>query len=203
MVSASAGTVRPFRAMSNKSRRRRRIGVPEIVMDGLEVPLVRAGLDVDRDHRVAEQVGALAVAAVGAGDRRGQRQVEQSALFVEREVERPGVGAKTALPAVAFPGVVADLARLRHRAELPELGAGARIERPGVADTARRSRRRVRADDDDVPVDERHRVVRHDHVHFACLAEAGVDRAGRGVERDQPAAGGEDDARRLPPSPGQ
>ena len=54
--------------------------------------------------------------------------------------------------------------------------------------------RRVGADDDDVLVDQRHRVVRHHHVHFAGLAEAGVDRAGLGVERDQTAAGREDDA---------
>src|SRR2546422_6348613 len=30
-----------------QSGRRRRVGVPQIVMDSLEVPLVRAGLDID------------------------------------------------------------------------------------------------------------------------------------------------------------
>ena len=33
-----------------QSGRRRRVGVPQIVMDSLEVPLVRAGLDIDGDH---------------------------------------------------------------------------------------------------------------------------------------------------------
>ena len=105
--------------------------------------------DVHRDHRVAEQVGALAIAAVGAADRRRQRQIEQPALLVEREVERPGVDAEAVLPAVAFPRVVTDLARLRHGVEFPQLRAGARIERARIADPADRrpaacSRRRRR-----------------------------------------------------------
>ena len=41
------------------------------------------------------------------------------------------------------------------------------------------------------------RVVGHGHVHLAFLAEARVDLSGVGVESDQPAAGGEDDTRRI------
>ena len=46
---------------------------------------------------------------------------------------------------------------LRHRAELPELRAGPRVERAGVADAADRARRRVRADQPEPPGGTGHR----------------------------------------------
>ena len=177
-------------------RRRRRIVVPEIVVDGLEVPAVRAGADIDRDDRVGEQVGARPVAAVGEGDRRSQRQEHEFPLLVDGEVEGPGVRAQPAAPTVALPGVVADLARLRHRAELPQLLARDRAEGARVADAARRTARRVRAHDDDLLPHQGHRVVGHADVDLAAIAEVRDGSAGRGVQREQPLTGAEDDARR-------
>ena len=168
--------------------------VPEIVMDGLEVPLVLARLHVHRDHRVAEQVRALPVSAIGTRDRRRQRQIEQPAPLVEREVEGPRVGAEAPFPAVAIPRVMTDVARLRDGVELPQLRAVTRIEGARVADPADGPRRRIGADHDDVLVDERHRVIRHADIHGAVRAEAQIALAGLGVDRDQAASGSEDDA---------
>ena len=178
-------------------RRRGRVGVPQVVADGLEVPAVLAAVRIDSHHGVAVQVGALAVAAVGAGNGRRQRQVQQAAVRVRGEVERPGVGAQPALPAFARPGVVAHVARLRHGVELPQRRAAARIVGAGVADAADRAGRRVRADHHDVAEDERHGVVRHAELDDAAGPEFGHGRAGRYVYRVQVQAGGEEDARRL------
>src|SRR5262245_39800161 len=97
-------------------------------MNRLEVPAVLAGLDVDCDYRIAEEVRALPIAAVGTGNRRRERQVDEAALLVEREVERPGVGAEPIFPAVAVPRLVADRSWLRdgirseeHTSELQSL----------------------------------------------------------------------------------
>ena len=176
--------------------RRGRVGIPQIMADRLEVPAVLAGLRVDRHHGVAVQVGALAVAAIGAGDGRGKREVHEAARLVHGEVERPGVGAQPITPAVALPGVVSHVARLRHGVELPQRVAAARVERTGVADAADSPARRVRADHDDVSEDERHGVVRHAQVDGAAVAEPVHGRAGRRVEGVQAEAAGEEDARR-------
>jgi len=69
-----------------QSWRRRRIGVPEIVMDGLEMPLVPAGLDVDGDDRITEQVCALPVTPVekpAAGDARGRYRSSRCSSIVK------------------------------------------------------------------------------------------------------------------------
>src|ERR1051325_8872442 len=105
-------------------------------MDGLEMPAVLSRFDLERDDGVAKQVGAFAIAAVGAGDRRRERHVEQPARLVEREIERPGVDAEALLPAVAGPRVVPGLARLRDRAELPQFRAAARVVGARVAEAA-------------------------------------------------------------------
>ena len=179
-------------------RRRRRIVVPDVVVDRLEVPAVLAGPDVDRDHGVREEVGAVPVAAVGEGNRRGERQEHEFPFLVDREVERPGVPAQATPPALALPGLVADLARLRHGVELPQLLAGDGAERPGVADSARRAGGRVRADDDDVLPDQGHGVVGNADVDDAAIAELRRRRSRGRVERDETRAGAEQDAGRGP-----
>src|SRR6185503_13440299 len=104
-------------------------------MDGLEVPLICAGLSVNRDNRVAEKIRTLPIPAIGADDRRRERQVQHPAALIEREIERPGIDAQPVLPAVAVPCIVAGRARWRHRTELPQPGAGARVVRPRIPDT--------------------------------------------------------------------
>ena len=55
-----------------------------------------------------KQAGARAIATVRPRDGRCEGQVQQPACLVEREVERPRVCPKSALPAISFPGIVAD-----------------------------------------------------------------------------------------------
>ena len=181
-----------------QGRRRRRIGVPQVVVNRLEVPDVLAGLGPDRDDRVAVEVRARPVAAVVARNRRRQRQVDEAALGVRGEEERPRVGAQPSPPTVAGPGLVPDVARLGHRIELPQLRAAARVVGAGVADAPDGAGRRVGADDHDVPVHERHRVVGHAQVHRAGVPETGRGFPAGGVQGVQAQTGGEQDARLVP-----
>src|SRR5262249_16311634 len=129
------------------------------MMDCLEVPLVRARLNIDGNKGISKQVRALAVSSVKAADWRSQTQEEETALLVQREVERPDVNTQTSLPAVTFPGVVTDGTRLRHRAEFPKLRSGACVESSRIPDPSARSWRRVRANYDHISVNARNRVV--------------------------------------------
>ncbi len=61
-ITAMAGMVLPF-FFTLDERGGRQIEVPDIVMHGLEVPEILAGGCLDGDDGVAEQVGALAIAA--------------------------------------------------------------------------------------------------------------------------------------------
>src|SRR6266853_2065851 len=135
--------------------------IPYVVMDRLEVPLVRARLDIDSNHGVPEQVRALTVPSVKAADRRSQRQVKESALLVQGEVKRPGIDTQASLPAITFPGVMTNGSWLRHRTEFPELGARAGVESPRITDSSVSSWRRVRADHDDISINARHRIIRN------------------------------------------
>src|SRR5262245_43211940 len=95
--------------------------IPDVVMNGLKVPLVGSSLNVDSNYRVAKQVCALAVSSVKTTDGRSHRQVQEPALLVECEVERPDIDAQSPFPAISFPSVVTDGSGLRHRTEFPEL----------------------------------------------------------------------------------
>ena len=56
------------RGMSNRTGGAGRIRVPEIVVNRLKVPGVVPGLEIDGDHRVAEQIVSRPVSSVGAGN---------------------------------------------------------------------------------------------------------------------------------------
>ncbi len=107
----------------------------------------------------------------------------------------PHVRAAAVFPAVA-PRFVERLAGARHGLELPELRAGAHVERARIARRALRHFAARRADDRDVLEDRRRAAVRNADVDGAVRAEAGGRRAGRRVERDQVGAAHEQDARR-------
>src|SRR5690606_39068514 len=115
----------------------RHVDVPDVVMDGLEVPLVLTGAKIHRDQRVAEQVRARALASPIVGGRAADRQDNCAALEIHRRGEGPHVRAGTALPAVA-PSLVERLAGLRHRLEFPQLAAGTHVEATRVAGNADR-----------------------------------------------------------------
>ena len=106
--------------------------VPEVVMDGLEVPQALAGARVEREQAVAEQVRADAVGAVEIVGRRAGREVGDAALLVDGDLA-PGVGAADVLPGVLRPGVVAELARMRNGVERPDQLAGEDVVRAEIA----------------------------------------------------------------------
>ena len=89
--------------------RRRIVVVPDVVPDGLEVPLALAGRRVQRQHGVGEQVVALAESAVEVLGRRAGGGEHPAALLVDGDAA-PGVGAAVVLPLDPLPGVVAGLA---------------------------------------------------------------------------------------------
>ena len=106
-------------------------------------------LRVERDEAVAEQVGALPVAAVEVVLRAAGRDVDDAALLVDRLLA-PVVGAADGLPRVRRPGVVAELAGPRHGVKGPDQRAGAHVERADVAGRRGVLLVRRRAEDDQV-----------------------------------------------------
>ena len=112
----------------DQRRRRAEVVVPDVVMHELLVPLALAGRDVDGDERVAvEVVAGMRDADVVAADNR-DRDVDDAARFVDREIA-PRVGAADRLPGVVLPGLVIGIARLRDQVERPHQRAGARVPR--------------------------------------------------------------------------
>ena len=79
-----------------------------------------------------EQVGAVPVAAVEVVLRAGGRHVDDAALLVDRLLA-PVVCAADGLPRIRRPGVVAELARPRHRMKRPDQRPGPHVERADVA----------------------------------------------------------------------
>src|SRR5260370_28375154 len=76
-----------------------------------------------------------------------KRGVDDAALIIDGERETPVVHAGAVLPTVAFPCLVAGLARSRHRMKLPHSRAGARIVTACVSGLAyRRGFACIRAD---------------------------------------------------------
>ena len=178
---------------------RRQVVVPHRVVHELEVPNPLAGLGVEADQRVREQVVAGTVAAVVVGDRRADGQVDVAQLGVGAHV-RPHVGPARPLPRVVAPGLVAELAGLRDGVEDPLHLAGADVVAAHVP------RRRLlparalgdgRADDDGVAGHEGGRADRvlagvdgaaeaPRQVDPTVHAEVGGGLAGLRVDRDEP-----------------
>ncbi len=175
-----------------------KIVIPDIVMHGLEMPAHRSRRRVERDDgiRVAAVAGALAAEEIGAG--RGGRQEEKPARPVRRH-RRPDIGVARMLRDAARPVFWMVLRAARHRIELPERFARARIEGADgalgridaaiVADGG--------ADDDDAMRDGGRRrdleFARPDEIHagvdanLPIRAETETGLAGRCIERDEAA----------------
>ena len=184
-------------------------------MHRLEVPHPLAGLDVERDQALGEQVVARPVAAVVVAGRRARRQVHVAQLLVGAH-RRPDVGVARVAPRLVAPGVGAEVVPPRHRAEDPPHVPGAGVH---PLDPAGRRLLRDCPVGDDVRRD--HHAAGHDgrrgHPHqvaaavvrasadgardalhqvdAAVVAEAEHRCAGFRVERDQiPLVGPEEDA---------
>ena len=111
----------------HKIRSRRRIVVPQTVMHDLVVPLALAGIRIEADDRLGEQVLPGSPAAVVIVARRADRHVEQAARFIEAH-RRPHVGVAGELPGPGVPGVIAELATLRNGVELPHQLSSPRVK---------------------------------------------------------------------------
>ena len=98
--------------------RLRQVAVPQVVAHDLVVPDALSGGRLQGEHAVAEEVGAVAVAAPEVPRRRAGRQEDEPARVVHAD-PAPRVRAADGLPRVGGPGVVAGLARLRDRVERP------------------------------------------------------------------------------------
>ena len=132
----------------------RRVEVPDVVRDRLEVPLQLAGVGAERDDAVRVQVGAPPVAAVEVGRGVAGAPVDQVQLRVVR-AGHPG-GAPAVAPTVAGPRLVARLAGARNDVKPPALLAGVGIERHDVAAVGQVAP--ARADHDDVVDQQRRRA---------------------------------------------
>ena len=88
---ATALIARPFDGDVGQNRRRRHVEVPERMVHELEVPLALAGLQIDADEALGEQVVAGPVAAVEVRRRRLDRQVDEAELLVDGDL-RPDAG---------------------------------------------------------------------------------------------------------------
>ena len=108
------------------------VAVPQVVAHDLVVPDALSGGGSQREHAVAEEVGAVAVAAPEVPRRRAGRQEDEPARVVDAD-PAPRVRAADGLPRVGGPGVVAGLARPRDRVERPPDRAGAHVVGADVA----------------------------------------------------------------------
>src|ERR1700733_3592359 len=78
------------------------------MMNGLEMPKVFSRAGVECQEAVTEETGAGTIRAIKIIGWRSQRNVRDSALFVDRH-PAPVVGAANILPGIFRPGIVAKL----------------------------------------------------------------------------------------------
>ncbi len=182
----------------DQDRRRGEVVVPEIVVDGLEVPaqLARARRRA-ATTRVGVEVRAGAVAAVEVGARRADGQEHEAAREIggDRGPDVGGAGARGA----ALPGLVSRLARARDGVEGPAQRAAAHVEGAHVAGRRVRAQRvgDRRADHDHVADHRAGEVTLYSQASCSGAMpasrstrargrEVGARLAGRRVEGDQP-----------------
>ena len=84
----------------DQAGRGRQVVVPQLVADVLEVPLQFARLRVERNRCVAEEVIAGPIAAVVIHARTADRHVDDAALLVDGQSERPDVVARAVFPTI-------------------------------------------------------------------------------------------------------
>ena len=116
----------------HQHRRRRKITVPDVVVDALKVPDALSGLRIQRKFAVGEQVVANAVSTVKIEGRRTCRYVNYAGFLIERH-PGPIVYAAAFLPGIFRPGVVTELARMWNGMKDPALLSGVNVVGTDVA----------------------------------------------------------------------
>ena len=152
-------------------------------MTRLKVPDALAGIGVERQQRIGEQIVAEAVRAVEIGRRAAGGRVHDAALLVHRHA-RPVVRRPAVRPGVFRPGVVAEFARMRNGVEAPAELAGAHVVGAYVARRGGQSLGRPPADDQHVLIDDarggqHHRLLRRIASEIAAQIDAAVAAEGR------------------------
>ena len=191
------------RSDSDKDWCGRVVVIPDVMADGLKVPLALAGERVQCQHRVRKQVVTLTEAAVEVFGRRAGGGEYPAAVLVDGHAS-PRVGAAVVLSLDPLPGVVAELALHGNGVKDPLHRSG-----NGVVAATMAGRRIValvdaRRDDEHVlehrsrgrHLDECRRMVNAQilaQVDKAVRAEGGNQQAGLGVECVNPIPNEEED----------
>src|SRR5207249_1435709 len=118
------------------NRRAGIIIVPQIVVNGLELPYPLPGPRIERQRAVCRQVVTGPIAAIVVRRARAGCAVHDPALLIDRE-PAPGIRAAAPQPAIALPAFVKRLAGARNGMEAPDLAARAGVERTDVARSVR------------------------------------------------------------------
>src|SRR5260370_24541745 len=103
---------------SEQLRRYREIVVPQIVMDGLEVPQALARARIQRQQRIAKQVVPFAVASVEIVARGPQREICDAPFLVDRQLA-PVVHAAAGLSGFGTPTLLTQFSRALTPVDAP------------------------------------------------------------------------------------
>src|SRR5262249_8348079 len=127
--------------------------------------------------------------------RRAEDGVERVPLGVDRHVEAPVIHAGAVLPTVFGPCFISSFSSLRDGMKLPDLFAAARVIGTSVSRlTCGGLFWNVGAHKQQVLINGRRRIVRNDKIDFTLVAETENRLTRRGVECDEPAPRGDEDA---------
>ena len=170
-------------------RRRAHVEIPDVVSHVLKVPEPFPGQHVERKDAVAEQIVTEPADADHVGPRRTERDERDAALVVDRQAA-PAVRAHLRI----VPGIGPELIATRNRMEAPELRARPDVKRVDVA-------RHPRGDEHMLVHGARRRRPSRQR-RAATLAEARDRRARLGIDRVNPIARTEKNARRVVPIAG-
>ena len=108
------------------------VAVPDVVVHGLKVPDALAGVGVESDEGIGEDVVAGAVCAVEVRGGRADGDEDDAAFGIEGDAG-PGVRGAGVLPCIFGPGVVAELAGMGDGVELPADLSGANVKGADVS----------------------------------------------------------------------
>ena len=160
------------------------VAVLHIMMHALEVPQPLAGLGIQRQQTVGEQIAAHPVRAIKVVHRRAGGRKDNAALLVNHHAG-PVVGGAGGLPGIHRPAVMTKFTGARNGVEDPAQLAGVHVPGADTAGLRRRGLAGAEAGDDHVVIDHAGRGQRDiellviAQVYAPLPAEAG-DRLSRG-----------------------
>src|SRR5580704_6585352 len=130
---------------------RRKVAVPNVMVDGLKMPDAFAGFGVQREQAIGEKIRANTVHAIKIHCGRAGRNIDNSTLQIDSH-SGPIICGTAGFPGVPRPGVVAELARMGDSVKGPAKFSGADIECANVPWRRRKGLRVAPTDDDQILV---------------------------------------------------